>query len=212
MSVVHRPRKEDQFGVWIRAWDVLLSLAFLLIAFVLVRFDAVKQLLELASNKLYFAKTPLLLDAHRHGYGFDKVRDHLLALGADGRAYYARSFLSVYDVALSVFLLTFSILLVLYATQKDKDYAISLPGWLRRVLVIPPILQFAFDVGENYYLHELMTDFPKLAPKVVETASQLTQLKWAAIYVNALIIMGLAGFTLYRWLQPTTTSDASPAR
>ncbi|CAN0491085.1 unnamed protein product, partial [Phaeothamnion confervicola] len=129
-----------------------------------------------------------LLDARRHGYSFETVRDHLHALGEDGRAYYAQSFLPVYDVALSLFMLTFTILFILYATQQDRYYAISLPGWLRRVLVIPPVLQFLFDVGENLSLRQLLEEFPRLSQKLVDAASQLTQWKWLMIYANTLIL------------------------
>ncbi|CAN0387150.1 unnamed protein product, partial [Phaeothamnion confervicola] len=152
----------------------------------------------MAVNKGYFTKSPLLLDAHRHGYSFEAARDHLHALGDEGRAYYAHSFLPIYDVALSLFLLTFTILFVLYATQHDRYYAISLPGWMRRFLVVPPILQFAFDVGENLSLRQVFTEYPRISVKLVDAASQLTQAKWMMIYINAMILVALAAFTLYR--------------
>ncbi len=210
MIVQQTPKKPDELGLWIRASDLGIAFALLAAAFLMVRLDAVKELLALATNKDYFAKSPLLLDALRHGYSFETVNAHLNALGGEGRAYYAHMFLPLYDLALSVFLLTFSILFILYATQKDKDYAISLPGWSRRVLVIPPVLQFFFDVAENYHLRDLMDDFPRIAPKVVETASQLTQFKWMAIYVNTMILIALAAFTLYRWFQPVASHDTAP--
>jgi hypothetical protein len=164
--IVHQPdKKSDGLGLWIRAWDLAIALALLVATFLMVRLDAVKELLAISTNKTYFAKTPLLLDAQRHGYTFETVNAHLNALGGEGRSYYAHTFLPLYDLALSVFLLTFTILFILYATQRDKHYAISLPGWMRRVLVIPPILQFLFDVAENYHLRDLIDDFPRIAPK-----------------------------------------------
>lgn len=208
--IVQQPEKKpDGLGLWIRAWDLAIAFALLAATFLLVRLDAVKDLMALSTNKGYFAKTPLLLDAQRHGYTFDTINAHFNALGGEGRSYYAHTFLPLYDLALSVFLLTFTILFILYATQRDKDYAISLPGWMRRVLVIPPLLQFLFDVGENFYLRDLLDDFPRIAPKVVETASQLTQLKWLMIYLNTMILIGLAAFTLYRWFQPVVPQSTA---
>lgn len=203
-------RKSDGLGIWVCGWDLLAAFAFLAVAFLMVRMEAVPQLAQLASDKGYFARTPLLLDAQRHGYSFETVRNHLHALGGEGRAFYAHSFLPLYDVALSLFLLTFSILFVLYATQSDRHYAISLPGWARRVLVIGPVLQFLFDVAENISLRQLMVEYPKISAKLVDAASQMTQAKWLLIYVNTLILIGLSAFTLYR-LSARAPKDASPA-
>jgi hypothetical protein len=212
MAAVMTPKSDgpklDGFGIWIGSWDLVAAFALLAAAFLMVRLEAVQQLAQMAVNKDYFGKTPLLLDASRHGYSFETVRNHLHALGEDGRAYYAHSFLPIYDVALSLFLLTFSILFILYATQQDRHYSISLPGWLRRVLVIGPIMQFLFDVGENLSLRQLLEEFPRISQKLVEAASQMTQAKWLMIYANTLILVALAAFTIYRWFSPAETTAA----
>ena len=104
--------KRDVLGGWIRGWDVLAAFVLLAASFLLVRLDAIPQLAALASDKGYFSGPdgrPLLLDTYRHGYAFESVRDHLRALGEDGRAYYGHTFIPVYDLALSLFLLTFSV-------------------------------------------------------------------------------------------------------
>lgn len=204
-------KRPDGFGIWIRGWDLVASFALLVAAYLLVRLDAVPQLLALAGDKSYFARKPLLLDTFRHGYGFDNVRDHLRALGEDGRAYYAHTYIPIHDLALSLFLLTFCILFILYATQMSKGHALWLPPWVRRLFMVPPVLQFLFDVGENLTLRQLMEDFPRVSVKVVEAASQFTQLKWFAIYVTTLILIGLAVFTFYRLLMVPDSDAKTPA-
>ena len=201
--------RSDALGRWIRGWDVLAAFALLAASFLLIRLEAVPQLAALATNKDYFsgpARQPLLLDTYRQGYNFETVRDHLRALGEDGRAYYAHSFIPIYDTALSLFLLTFSILFILYATQPGKVHALELPPWARRLALLPPSLQFLFDIGENIALRQLMQDFPRINPKVVETASLLTQLKWLSIYATTAILLSLAAYSLYRSL----TAGARP--
>lgn len=200
------PSKSDTLGVWIRCWDLMLAAALLVGAFLMVRLEAVVQLRALATDKAYFAAKPLLLDTYRWGYSFETVREHLRALGADGRDYYAHTFVPVYDLALSLFLLTFMLLFILYATQSEKYDALGLPSWVRKVLLVPPVLQFLFDVGENVLLRTLIAEFPRIEPEVVLRASFFTQLKWAMIFVDALIILGLAGYTLYQWLGRPTKS------
>lgn len=196
----HSGARSDNFGVWIRGWDLLISAALLVGAFLMVRLDAVVQLRALATEKAYFEGKPLLLDAYRWGYSYDTVRNHLRALGEEGRTFYAHDFMAVYDLALSLFLLTFSILFVLYATQQDKFHALGMPGWLRKVLLIPPLLQFGFDVFENMLLKMLVEEYPKLSVKGVEQAAQMTQLKWSMIFLNALLLLGLGGYTVYQWI------------
>jgi hypothetical protein len=201
MASETKPRT-DGLGIWIRFWDLAAAFALVVAAFLMVRLEAIPQLRALVADKAYFTGKPLLLDQQRHGYGFETVRDHLRALGDEGRSYYAHSFVPIYDLALSLFLLTFMILFVLYATQTEKHYAIGMPGWLRKLLLVPPIVQFLFDVGENYSVRELMMDYPRITTRLVEASSQFTQWKWLAVYLNALIILGLAGFTIYRWMSP----------
>lgn len=192
--------RSDSLGLWIRGWDLLIAAVFLVGAFLMVRLDATVQLRALATEKTYFEGRPLLLDTYRWGYSFETVRDHLRALGEEGRSFYAHDFIPVYDLALSLFLLTFMILFVLYATQAEKLYAIGLPGWCRKLLLVPPVLQFGFDVAENMLLRRLIEEFPRLSVKVVEQAAQMTQLKWSMIFVNTLILLGLGGFTVYHWI------------
>ena len=201
--------RPDGFGLWIRGWDVVAAFALLAAAFLLVRLDAVPHLTALAGDKGYFARKPLLLDTYRHGYTFETVRDHLRALGEDGRTYYAHTFVPIHDLALSVFLLTFTVLFILYATQSAKGHALWLPPYVRRLLLVPPVLQFLFDVSENLMLRHLMDEYPRISVKVVEAASQSTQFKWIAIYVTTLILIGLAAFTLSRLLVQERAPDAS---
>jgi len=189
-----------ELGVWVGIWDVVISFALLVGVFLLVRLSAVVQLRELAADKSYFATKPLLLDAHRRRYSFQTVRDHLHTIKEEGRSFYAHSFIPVYDIALSFFLLTFMIIFILYATQSDRHYALGLPRWVRFALLVPPVLQFLIDVGENLLLRELIASFPRLAPRVVEEASGLTQFKWMVLLVNWLIIGGLGSYTIYQWL------------
>lgn len=198
----HSGARSDSLGLWIRGWDLLISALLLVGAYLMVRLDAVVQLRALATEKAYFEGKPLLLDAYRWGYSYDTVRDHLRALGEEGRSFYAHDFMSVYDLALSLFLLTFSILFVLYATQTANLSALGMPGWIRKVLLIPPVLQFAFDVVENRLLRMLIEEYPRLSTKVVEQAAQMTQLKWSMIFLNALILLGLGGYTVYQWISP----------
>ena len=198
--------KSDGLGIWIRFWDLLIAFVLLVSAFLMVRLDAVPQLRALADNNAYFGGKPLLLDTYRRGYSFEMVRDHLHALGGPGRDYYAHTFMPMHDLALSLFLLTFMVLLILYATQNDKSHAIALPSWVRKVLLVPPLIQFLLDIGENYLLRMTIESYPWISAKVVQQASELTQAKWMAIFVNALIVLGLGSFTVYRWLaRPRTT-------
>ncbi len=192
--------KSDSLGIWIRFWDVALAAAFLVGAFLMVRLEAIPQLKTLAAEKTYFATKPLLLDTYRRGYSFETVRDHLRALGDNGRAYYAHDFIPIYDLALSLFLMTFMILFILYATQSDKYHAIGLPSWVRKVLLVAPVIQFLCDVGENVLLRMVIDSFPWIDAHIVARASIYTQLKWIAIFCNTLIILGLGGYTLYQWL------------
>ncbi len=192
--------KPDVLGLWIRFWDLALAFVLLVGAFLLVRLDAIPQLKALAIDKAWFANKPLLLDMHRRGYSFETVRDHLHALGADGRDYYAHTFVPIHDLALSLFLLTFLVLFVLYTTQCEKHHALGLPPGTRKLLVVLPVLQFAFDVGENLTLRNLIGSFPRIDPDIVGWASLFTQLKWGAVFVNALIVVGLGGYTLYHWI------------
>jgi len=199
--------RPDRLGLWIRGWDLLIAAAFLVGAFLMVRLDAVVQLRALATETGYFQAKPLLLDTYRWGYSFETVRDHLRALGEEGRSYYAYDFMAVYDLALSLFLLTFMILFVLYATQADKLHALGLPGWCRKLLLVPPVLQFGCDVAENLLLRKLIEEFPRLSSRVVEQASQMTQLKWSMIFLNSLILLGLGAYTLYQWIaRPAPTA------
>lgn len=192
--------RSDGLGIWIRFWDLLIFLALLIAAFLMVRLEAVPQLKALAAEKAYFADKPLLLDTHRRGYSFETVRDHLRALGPEGRDYYAHTFVPIYDLALSLFLMTFLILFILYATQSEKYHALGMPSWVRKLLLVAPVIQFLCDVGENVLLRTVIDGFPWIDPGVVARASLFTQLKWIAIFVNTLIILGLGGYTLYQWI------------
>lgn len=192
------PKRE--LGIWVRFWDVAIAFALMVAAFLWVRLDAVVQMRGMAAEKAWFQDKPLLLDAHRRGYSFETVRDHLRALGDKGRSFYAHDFIPIHDLALSLLLLTFMILFILYATQSDRYHALGFPTWVRKLLLVAPILQFCFDVGENLLLRSLITEFPRLDPEVVQRASLFTRLKWAALFVNWLILAGLGGYTLYQWL------------
>lgn len=194
-------RANNELGVWVRFWDLAVAFALLLAAFA-YRQDSVNHLRGLpdAADKAYFAGKPVLLDSYRSGYSFETVRDHLRALGAKGREFYAHDFMPITDLAATLFLMTFLILFILYATQSDKYHALGLPSWVRILLLLPPIAQFLFDVGENYLLRSLIADFPRLHPPSIETASLLTSLKWIAIFVNTLIVVGLGGYTFYQWI------------
>jgi hypothetical protein len=203
--------KPDVLGGWIKGWDVLAAVTLLAASFLLVRLDAIPQLAALASDKSYFSgpvNKPLLLDTYRHGYAFETVRDHLRALGESGRDYYGHTFIPIYDLALSLFLLTFTVLFILYATQPNKGHALQVPPLVRRLALVPAVLQFLFDVGENLTMRHLMDEYPRISVKVVETASLLTQLKWLTIYLNTAIIIALAVYTLYRLFTPASPSGA----
>jgi hypothetical protein len=200
--------KQDWLGVWIRGWDVLAGLALLAGSFMIVRMEALPQLLSLVADKAYFTGRTLLLDRVRHGYGFEQVRDHMRALGDDGRAFYAYEFLTIYDLANSLFVLTFSILFILYATQAAKGHALEIPALARKAMLVPPVVQFLCDVGENYSLRQIAQSFPAIDVRLVETASQLTQWKWLAIFATSLILIGLAAFTLYRLVTPASHGAA----
>jgi hypothetical protein len=192
------PKRE--LGIWVRFWDVAIAFVLVVAAFLWIRLDAVVRLRELATEKAWFQANPPVLDAQRNGYAFDTVRDHLRALGEKGRDFYAHDFMPIYDLALSVLLLAFMILFILYATQSDRYHALGLPSWVRKLLLVAPVLQFCFDVGENYLLRSLIEDFPRLDAEIVQRASLMTRLKWLALYVNWLIVAGLGGYTLYQWL------------
>lgn len=192
--------KSDGLGIWIRFWDLLAAFVLLIAAFLMVRLDAVPQLRSLAADQAWFNGKPLLLDTYRRGYSFEMVRDHLRALGGDGRDYYAHTFMPLHDLALSLFLLTFMVLFVLYATQTDKHHALELPSWSRKVLLVPPVVQFLLDIGENFMLRSVIDSFPWISVKVVDQASQLTQAKWTLIFINAVIVLGLGSYTIYQWL------------
>lgn len=194
------PSRADGLGIWIRFWDLAIAFALLIAAFLMVRLEAIPHLKSIAAEKAYFTVKPLLLDTHRRGYSFETVRDHLRALGAEGRDYYAHTFVPIYDLALSLFLMTFLILFILYATQSDKYHALGLPSWVRKLLVLAPVLQFLFDIGENMLLRSVIDSFPWIDVGVVQRASMFTTLKWIAIFVNTLIVLGLGGYTLYQWL------------
>ena len=196
--------RDDLFGIWIGIWDVLAAFALLAASFLVVRMEAIPHMLSAAADKGYFTGKALLLDSYRHGYGFDVARDHLRALGDDGRAYYGYSFLPIYDLANSLFLLTFSVLFILYATQSAKGHALAFSPLARKAMLVAPVVQFLCDVGENFALRNLLDAYPRINVKLVETASQLTQLKWLAIFATTLILVGLAVFTLYRMLAPVS--------
>ncbi len=197
--------KPDVLGLWIRLWDLAISAALLIGAFLLVRLDAIPQLRALAADKAWFSTNPLLLDMNRRGYSFETVRDHMRALGGQGRDYYAHTFVPIHDLALSLFLLTFLILLVLYATQCETRHGLGLPAGARKLLIIPPIVQFLADISENLTLRQLAVSFPSLDASIVAWASLFTQIKWGAVLINALIVVALGGHMIYRWL-------ARPAR
>ncbi len=192
--------KSDGLGIWIRFWDLALALALLIAAFLMVRLDAIPQLRSMAGEQTYFNGKPLLLDTYRRGYSFEMVRDHLRALGAEGRDYYAHTFMPMHDLALSLFIMTFMVLFVLYATQADKHYAIGMPSWIRKALLVPPVVQFLLDIGENFMLRSVIESFPWISVKVVDQASQFTQAKWLLIFINAMIMLGLGSYTVYQWL------------
>ncbi len=192
--------KSDELGIWIRFWDLAIAFVLLIAAFLMVRLDAIPQLRSLAADQTYFNGKPLLLDTYRRGYSFEMVRDQLRALGGQGRDYYAHTFMPMHDLALSLFLLTFMVLFVLYATQAGKHYAIGMPSWVRKVLLIPPVVQFLLDIGENFMLRSVIESFPWISVKVVDQASQLTQAKWFLIFINAMIMLGLGSYTVYQWL------------
>jgi hypothetical protein len=202
-------KQSDGLGIWIRFWDLAIAFALMISAFLLVRLEAIPQLRAVAAEKTYFTGKPLLLDTYRRGYSFETVRDHLRALGDGGREFYANSFIPIYDVALSLFLMTFLILFVLYATQSNRYHAIGLPGWTRIVLLIVPVVQFLCDVGENVLLRSVIDSFPWIDAELVQRASFCTRLKWIAIFLNSMIFMGLGGYTLYQWLaSPDRTAPA----
>lgn len=197
---VEQSTKSDGLGIWIRFWDLLVAFVLLIAAFLMVRLDAVPQLRSLAAEQTYFNGKPLLLDTYRRGYSFEMVRDPLRALGAQGRDHYAHTFMPMHDLALSLFLLTFMVLFILYATQSEKHHAIGMPSWVRKLLLVAPIVQFLLDIGENFMLRSVIESFPWISVKVVDQASQLTQAKWLLIFVNALIMLGLGSYTVFQWL------------
>lgn len=206
MAQETEPTKRE-LGIWVRFWDVALAFAVMVAAFAF-RQDAVNHLRTLpeAADKAYFAGKPVLIDSYRHGYTFEAVRDHLRALGAKGRDFYAHDFLPITDLASTLFVMTFLILFILYATQSDRFHALGLPSWVRKLLLVAPILQFLCDVGENYLLRGVIDSFPRLDAEAIGRASVYTTLKWIAIYINTMILLALGGYTLFQWLaRPKTT-------
>ncbi len=209
MAEADNGAKGDGLGAWVSLWDEAVAFALMVAAFLAIRLQVLPELLRLASNKTYFASEPLLLDVRRGGYSAETVFEQLRALGPAARAYYATTFIPLYDVALALLVLLFSLLFILHATQPGKPYALQLSAVTRKLLLLPPILQLVFDVGENLSILALRETFPRVSQDVVKTASLFTQLKWLAMLASGVIVVALVVYTVYAYLVQSRGQSAA---
>ena len=178
-------------------WHVLVAFVPLAITVRMVRTDALVELRGMAADIGHFATRPLLLDAVKQGYGADAAQAYLAALGERGRGFLADSFYPYYDLAFPMSLLVFAVVFVLFATQPGRNHAVAMPDWLRLVLLGLPGLLFCLDLAENLAIKAMLESYPRITTAMAETASQLTQLKWAAGFCCGIAFLGLLACLLY---------------
>lgn len=133
-----------------------------------------------------------MLDARLGGYAPHEVRRYLEALGADGRGYYANVQIPVDTAFVVIEWLTISAIIIWF-TRPGARFAIALPSWARLTLLVPPLLQAAFDHAENGMIrHLLLAATPD--DVIARTASFATQAKWiaAGLAVGAALTLAVA--------------------
>lgn len=191
---------KDDLGSWIGLGDVLASALAMAASFLIARTSVFPDILARVTDKAYFASNPLLFEVRRSGFSYETARDHMRALGDTARDYYANTFLPIYDLASTLFVLLFAVLFILYATQPGKTYALDVSPAVRRIMLVPPVCLFLLDVGAKISVRAMLEAYPRINQKLVETASMFVGTKWLAIFVTTMLLVGLAVFTLYRMI------------
>ena len=189
-------------GASINAWHVAIAFVAMAAAFWSLHHDGLPQLRSLVVNQAYFdAGNPLLFDQRRPGYSLEFAREHLGALGNAAISYYAETYLALYDLVFPLTLLAFGILLVLYTTNAAHPHTFDVNPAVQRLMLAVPVALFAFEMGENLLLYSMLEMYPTVSAKVVETASMFTQLKWLAVFLEGILLIGLSVYTLHRHVE-----------
>lgn len=188
-------------GASITLWHPGIAFAAMVTSFLALSRDAIPTLRSLVANSGYFdAGNPLLFDQQRTGYSLQDATEHLKALGNAANAYYADTYIALYDLVFPITLLAFGVTMILYATKPDHDHALDVTPLAQRLMLAAPVALFLFDMGENLFVHTMLGMFPTVNAKVVETASMFTQLKWLAVLIEGIVLLGLIVHTLHRIL------------
>ena len=191
-----------QLGGWVSPWHVIVSFAALVGAYWTLQNDAVATLRELASDKAYFASGhQLLFDTQIRGYSLADAQAHLSALGNAACFYYADTYIALYDLVFPLTLAAFVALLVLYTTQPGRWHALDVTPAAQKAMLAVPLAVLVLDMGENLLVSTMLSMQPAISAKVVETASMMTQLKWLAGLVEAVMVSALLAFAAHRMIE-----------
>jgi hypothetical protein len=183
-------------GAAVQAWHVAAAFVALIASFWAIQMKAIPILRSLVADPAN--SQPLLFQLRWQGYSTSQAKAHMQALGNAANSYYADTLIPLYDFAMPLMLLAFGVLLILYATQKGQPHALDVSPMVQRCMLAVPCALYALHMGENLLVSTMLEMYPTVRPKVVETASMFTQLKWLAVFVESLLLTGVIVHTVHR--------------
>ncbi|MBI4184053.1 MAG: hypothetical protein HY521_08670 [Proteobacteria bacterium] len=137
-------------------------------------------------------------DLRPFGYGPAEAEALLVALGEDGRSFYARVQLRLDAVYPASYALSRGLLLLwLTAPGRISGPAIGAVG--RWALLALPLITAGFDYAENASLAAMLAAGPAAASGLVAAASAATQVKSLAGALTEAAVVILAGIALLAW-------------
>jgi hypothetical protein len=147
-------------------------------------------------------------DARLRGYGAEDAQALLLALGAEGRAYYLNPELLL-DSIFPPLYAAFGAAALWWLTMlgRVRDGAVPI-GW-RLMLVAFPVAELVFDGVENFLIARMIWTWPDVSTGVVAVASLATRLKFVAAALTLISLVALAAAAAWRTMpRPGTKSQA----
>ena len=171
-------------------WVLFIMLASIALWAVMV-FGTLAHLRQLAGGIDPFDVRPL-------GYGTAQARALLDALGDAGRDFYARVQLRVDTIYPASYALSRALVLW-WVTEPGRLRAAPIPIMLRVLLLCPSLAAAGFDYAENVFIGRMLAAGPAIDSAVIESASQMTQVKSLISSLNEMLVIFLAVLAALRW-------------
>jgi len=143
-----------------------------------------------------FAPNTALFDLSPSGYSYSHAMSLLEELGNEGRQFYLSRQLPLDFIYPGLFAVSYTLLLIWLFSKSFKDTSKIF------YLAFIPALGGLFDYLENIYIIRMISAFPDLSARLVQTASTFTMLK--SVFTTVFFLVLFAGFAAFVFTRSRT--------